>query len=63
MVTSAGASDAFATVYFEQSAMGRALDEGTIEVEKMVWHPIEWNAQMGAAVPVGIQLIILADSK
>ena len=43
--------------------MGGALQQCAVQIEELPWHPVQWNAHMGAAIPVGVELVVLTNGK
>lgn len=60
---SAGAGNAVAGVDLEKCAVCRTLDECGVVVEELVWLPVQFNAEMRAAVVVNIKLAVVPDSQ
>lgn len=59
----ARAGHAFAGFDDKKGAVCRALDETAVSVEKLVWQPVEFNAQMRALIKISEDLILLPNDE
>jgi len=57
----AGSPDAQTVFDTELRAVQSALDEAVVEVEKLMFFPIEWSAGMRAAVEIDVDSLLLTN--
>lgn len=62
-MSQAGAGDTFAVFYQKQRAVGEALDHHSVEIKELVLHPVQLNAEVGAAIAIQVYLPLSLDGE
>jgi hypothetical protein len=58
-----GTRDTFTGVDHKECSMAGALDHSATAIEKTILLPLQWNPQVGAAIAIDKNLVLLFDHK